>query len=142
LVDNSGPICSPDCLPRAAFQADDLDNSANLLTEAEVRMMELDEFLERVYSSVEQGQVPAAMDCVIDFTDRLLSDGFFGVCNELFNRVDFGRMPSSLRRAFLMITHPAKDKLPARTPRYKEALASLSQERDPETAARMLKTLA
>jgi hypothetical protein len=101
-----------------------------------------DRFLEEVYIQVSAGRVPAAMDAVFDHLDRLLNDGLFGVCDKLLARVDLERMPSSVRRAFLAVTRPAKQELPARAAFYNEALRLLSQERGEQTARKMLNSLA
>jgi hypothetical protein len=117
-------------------------NQASVPTEEDIREMESDDFLEEVYLQVSSGRVAAAMDAVIDHIDRLLNDGLFGVCDKLLEKVRLDRMPSNVRRAFLMVTSPAKDKLPARAAFYDEALRLLSLERGEDTARQMLKLLA
>ena len=104
--------------------------------------MGLEDFLETVNVYIAEGKIPAAMDSIIDHVDMLLNDDRFGVCDRLIRKVDLQSMPSSIRRAFLMITHAAKDKLPARNAMYQQALKLLSDERGAETALNMLKTLA
>ncbi len=117
-------------------------NGVGGLTEEEIREMESEDFLETVNVYIAAGKIAAAMDSIIDHVDMLLNDDMFGVCNRLILKVDLQRLPSSLRRAFLMITHAAKDKLPARAALYQQALKLLSEERGAETAKNMLKTLA
>jgi hypothetical protein len=134
----------PEVLPKsksiqAAYYHTD---SVGGLTEEEICEMESDDFLETVYVYIAAGKIATAMDSAIDYIDTLLNDDMFNVCDRLLRKVDFQRMPSSLRRAFLMITLAAKDKIPARAALYQQALKMLSDERGAETAKNMLKTLA
>ena len=48
----------------------DVGNETNIPTEEDVREMESDEFLDGIYARITSGQVPAAMDAVIDHLDR------------------------------------------------------------------------
>jgi hypothetical protein len=113
----------------------------NIPTKEDLRESESDDFLDEVYARISSGHVPAAMDAVIDHLDRLLNDGFFKVCNKLLAQADLERMPSNVRRAFLAVTRPAKQELPARIAFFNEALRLLSQERGEETARKILKSL-
>lgn len=103
--------------------------------------LKLEKFLDETYYLSGAGLVALAMDRAIDFVDRLLGRGQFADCDELLRRVDLTRMPSSLRRAFLMITFPAKGKLPNRAFAFHQTLALLSVEKGADVARRMLKSL-
>jgi hypothetical protein len=118
------------------------DNATSSLTEEDIRETESDEFLETIYVQVSSRRVSGAIYAVIDHLDRLMNDGLFGVCNRLLAKVELERLPSNVRRAFLMVTKPAKEKLSMRPVFYNEALRLLSAERGEETARKMLKTLA
>jgi hypothetical protein len=107
-----------------------------------LRLSELPEFLEHLYLLVREEQEQSASVAVIDYIDQLLNESLFRVCNELLRQADLSQMPSALRRAFLMVTWPAKDRLPARPEFYQKALHLLAAERGAETAQRMLKSLA
>ncbi len=122
--------------------ASGVGTETNVPTEEDVREMEIEDFLGGIYALVASGRAPAAMDAVFDHLDRLLNDGFFRACDALLTKVELERMPSSVRRAFLAVTRPAKQELPSRAAFYNEALRLLSQERDEATARRMLKSLA
>lgn len=106
------------------------------------QLAETSDFLDHIYLLVRQDQPRSASVAVIDYIDRLLNGNLFRACNQLLDQADLGRMPSALRRSFLMVTRPAKDKLPARTEFYRKALDLLARERNAETAHRMLKSLA
>lgn len=121
---------------------DSLSGYANLTAEENRRSLQLDEFLDEIYLLTDAGMLPRASDRVIDFIDRLLGDGFFRVCDELLRRIDLARVPSSLRRAFLKVTHPAKDKLIARSRFFDAALGILVSERGEQKANKMLRNLA
>jgi hypothetical protein len=120
---------------------DNPTRSATVPLEMQSREQRLGEFLDEIYLLTKAGLVPRALDTVIDKVDRMLSKSEFQDCDELLRRVDFSRMPSNVRRAFLMITYPAKDKLPARAPAFGRALALLTQEKGAGTARQMLRTL-
>jgi hypothetical protein len=122
--------------------ASELGNWTNVLTEEDVREMELPDFLDRLYILAATGRAPAAMDTVFDHLDQLLNDGLFRVCDKLLTQVDLLRLPSGVRRALLAVTRPAKQELPSRVSFYEEALRLLSLERGQETARKMLKSLA
>lgn len=98
-------------------------------------------FLESLYAQVRAGALPAATDAVIEHLDCMLNENRFAACNHLLKMVDLARIPSRLRRAFLMVTCPAKSKLPGRASFYAEALRLLGEQHGPEKAAKMLKTL-
>ncbi len=117
-------------------------NETNVPTEEDIREMESADFLDTVYAYVSSGRAQTAIVAVIDYVDRLLNDGLFRVCDRLLAQANLGRMPSNVRRAFLMVTRPAKDKLPTRAAFYEEAVRLLSQERNQEAARKMLKNLA
>jgi len=106
------------------------------------RMERLDtspaDFLNYIYLLVREGQAQSASVATIDFLDQLLNDNRFRLCNDVLATADAARMPSALRRAFLMVTRPAKDRLPARTIFYQKSLELLSKERGEEVAKQML----
>ena len=112
------------------------------LSEEDVRVMESEDFLETLYARVAAGEVSTAMDSVIDHIDRLLNDEMYTVCDHLLWKVELKRLPSSIRRAFLMMTRPAKDRLPARRSVYHESLRLLADEKGADRASQMLKALA
>ena len=125
---------SADCRALLAKKVNDVlipENTgvANAPTEEEVRVRELDDYLSGVYAQVAAGDVLPAMDSVIEYIDNLLIDGLYAVCDELLRKADFERLPSVIRRAFLMMTLPAKDKLRERQGKYDVALKLLSKER-------------
>jgi hypothetical protein len=107
-----------------------------------LRLSELPGFLDYLYLLAREDKVQTASVAAIDYIDRLLNESLFRVCNELLKQADQSQMPSALRRAFLMITWPAKDALPARSEFYQRAINLLAAERDAHTAQRMLKSLA
>ena len=99
-------------------------------------------FLDGLYRRTAAGEVPAAMDSVVEFVDELLNAGRFAACDRLLRMVDSTRLPSSLRRAFLMVTYPAKAELPSRAAFWAAAKWLLSREHGAEKANKMLKSLA
>jgi len=134
---------TPGFAPVAPLQVfSEVGSETNFPTEEEIREMESGDFLDCVYARIAAGHVSAAMDAVIDYLDRLLNDGLFRVCDKLLAQANLERMPSNVRRAFLAVTRPAKQELPARAAFYNEALRLLSQERGEATARKMLKSLA
>ena len=128
------------CPAEHLLPASQLDFRA--LLRGALRLSELPEFLEHLYLLVREEQEQSASVAVIDYIDQLLNESLFRVCNELLRQADLSQMPSALRRAFLMVTWPAKDRLPARPEFYQKALHLLAAERGAETAQRMLKSLA
>lgn len=104
--------------------------------------MEAEDFLDGLYVRVAAGEIPTAMDSVVDHVDQLLNEGMYSVCDHMLRKVDLRKLPSSIRRAFLMMTRPAKDRLPARRFVYQKSLALLTSEKGAETATKMLKALA
>lgn len=107
-----------------------------------LKLSELPEFLEYLYLLARDDKTQTASVRAIDYIDRLLNENLFGVCNELLRQADLSQMPSALRRAFLMVTRPVKDRLRAREEFYRKALDLLANERGADTAQRMLKSLA
>lgn len=108
----------------------------------EIREMDVTTFLEHIYKLVHQNESDSASVDVIDYIDCLNKNDKLSSCRKLLSTVDLKRLPSHLRRTFLMITLPIKDKLPERKALYSESLRLLSAVHGPEKAARMLRFLA
>lgn len=101
------------------------------------------EFVDYLKHLLDEGRSQSASVAVIDYIDHLHTRGCFEQSNSLLKMIDLSGMPSHLRRTFLMITRPAKDKLPARESVYQQAVCLLARERGGEAAARrLLKSLA
>lgn len=134
--------CPPVFASGAGFRLlSEAGNETNIPTKEDIREMESGDFLDGIYAYVASGRTQTAIVSVIDYVDRLLNDGLFRVCDALLAQADLTRMPSSIRRAFLMVTKPAKKQLPTRVAFYDDALRLLSRERGEEKARKMLKSL-
>jgi len=130
-------------MPRA-FTANQFNDQARAIRKrsyAENRALDLLAFLDYVYQLVDADKAKSASVAIMDYIDHLHNTGRFSDCDRLLRLVDQGRLPSSLRRAFLMITFPAKEHLSHRPSFFQESLRLLSRERDPETAKKMLKSI-
>jgi hypothetical protein len=102
----------------------------------------IDTFLKEVYSLSKIGDTDTAGFKIFDFLDRVLLDGFFGVCNDILSTVNVDLLDTRLMRSFLSITAPAKKKLPARAALYKKIEAKMIALRGHEKTRKIIGTLA
>lgn len=98
----------------------------------------MDEFLADVYQLSQAGSVHAAGDAIFDFVDGLLRGRDFAACDRLLMAVEPERLRPALMITFLSTTLTAKQRLRAREDYFRRVLDTLTRERGPERAAKLL----
>lgn len=111
-------------------------------TTPELQEEKIEEFLEEVYRLAKFRNVESATDRVFDFIDKLLCDDEFVICDEILKRVDVDKLPTTLMRSFLTITHAAKGKLPARQALYRKIDRKMAELKGANKAGRIIGSLA
>lgn len=102
------------------------------------QMLEVVEFLNRIYRLSEVGDEHGAADEVFNFMDDHLLDEQFPICDEVFDQVEVEKILAPVMVSFLMVTRKAKDELPARKEFLERATQFLAKERGSERAERLL----
>src|SRR5262245_32506297 len=98
--------------------------------------------LEQVYALSSVDDLESASDLVVDYVDRLLDDGAFATCDELLSKVEVRKIPTTLMRALLAVTLPAKSRLLSRKNLYEEINVAMVRLRGAETTERLIGRLA
>jgi hypothetical protein len=98
----------------------------------------LDEFLREVYRLSQAGSVHAAGDLILDFVHDLMRSRDFAACDRLLVAVEPDKLRPALMITFLSTTLTARQKLRARDDYFRRALDTLTRERGPERATRLL----
>ncbi|MBL8797572.1 MAG: hypothetical protein JNM56_26970 [Planctomycetia bacterium] len=99
-------------------------------------------FLMEVYSLSQIGDTDSAGFKIFDFLDRVLTDGFNAVCDNILGMVDVEKLDTKLMRSFLSVTLAAKQKLPSRAALYGRIERKMMQLRGPEKTRRIIGSLA
>jgi hypothetical protein len=98
----------------------------------------LDEFLGEVYRLSQSGSVHAAGDLIFDLVLGLMRSRDFAACDRLLMAVDPDKLRPALTITFLSTTLAARQKLRASDEFFRRVLDTLTRERGPERAARLL----
>jgi hypothetical protein len=117
-------------------------NVAGEPTKEERARRHIPTFLNEVYRLSQLGDTDTAGFKIYDFLDRVLIDGFFGVCDSILSQVDVDQLDTKLMRSFLSSTIPAKRKLPSRALLFKKIEAKMLVLRGPEKTRKILANLA
>jgi hypothetical protein len=118
------------------------ENIARKTTKEDRARMHIDTFLKEVYSLSKIGDTDTAGIKIFDFLDRILLDGFFGVCNDILSTVNVDLLDTKLMRSFLSITVSAKRKLPARAALYMKIEVKMIALRGEDKTRKIIGTLA
>jgi hypothetical protein len=98
----------------------------------------MDEFLEEVYRLSQSGSVHAAGDLIFDFVLGLMRSRDFAACDRLLMAVDPDKLRPAPMITFLSTTLTARQKLRARDDYFRSVLDTLTRERGPQPAAKLL----
>lgn len=99
-------------------------------------------FLARLARLSAAGDTPAALALVALTLDRLLDLGLDAECDLLFAQAEGVPLSPAVRRVFLVVTRPAKHRLPARRGYYERTARLMADELGAATAGRALRQLA
>lgn len=82
--------------------------------------MVIEKYLEEIYELAAEGFIEEATDLIFDGIDDLLCESSFLTVDEILQKVEVSKLPTTLMRSFLTITVAAKDLLPSRPKLYIE----------------------
>ncbi len=96
---------------------------------------------DEVYLLDNAGETQRATYPVFDFLELQLFAGEFQFCDEVLEQADVARLSTSVMRAFLTVTAPARSKLASRPAFYARVHAAILHARGVETTQRLIGAL-